>query len=397
MVDLTQSLGWIINQEKSICLPSHGSPSQGDPKNQAMQLPGHCNNFRLSRNALVLGPSAAFNRDPAPVTSVNNSSQTVPQLCVSQNSSTSQPLRLVSRSGQLQEQGFSVCGSGRENCSGFLHSLCETSLRFLHLSVPRSNRCPSTIDGYITAIVDTLCTAGLHISQSSDLNRLFSSFHRDLSKSSRNLPKLNLSVVLNELTKAPFEPMKDKDLKHLTLKTAFLLALASGKRRSEIHAWVANKVSNLSQGEKVALFPSSDFITRIQLAREGSQTMSPVTIPALTTMIVDRQFKDDRTLCPVRAFRYYLDRTKDQRGSQSLLLISFKKGHTSDIRPATLSSWLKQTILLVTNKQTNSPWTWWKLKRMTLRLSLESSQHIYKFLPKRPYLVRQRQLCIWVQ
>ena len=73
--------------------------------------------------------------------------------------------------------------------------------------------------------------------------------------------------------------------------------------------------------------------------------MSPVTIPALTTN-VDRQFKEDRTLCPVRALRYYLDRTKDLRGSQSLLFISFKKGHTSDIRPATLSSWLKQTILL---------------------------------------------------
>ena len=73
--------------------------------------------------------------------------------------------------------------------------------------------------------------------------------------------------------------------------------------------------------------------------------MSPVTIPALTT-IVDRQFKEDRTLCPVRALRYYLDRTKDLRGSRSLLFISFKKGHTSDIRPATLSSWLKQTILL---------------------------------------------------
>ena len=73
--------------------------------------------------------------------------------------------------------------------------------------------------------------------------------------------------------------------------------------------------------------------------------MSPVTIPALTT-IVDRQFKEDRTLCPVRALRYYLDQTKDLRGSRSLLFISFKKGHTSDIRPATLSSWLKQTILL---------------------------------------------------
>ena len=73
--------------------------------------------------------------------------------------------------------------------------------------------------------------------------------------------------------------------------------------------------------------------------------MSPVTIPALTT-IVDRQFKEDRTLCPVQALRYYLDRTKDLRGSRSLLFISFKKGHASDIRPATLSSWLKQTILL---------------------------------------------------
>ena len=106
---------------------------------------------------------------------------------------------------------------------------------------------------------------------------------RDRPKSSRNLPKWNLSVMLNELTKAPFEPMKDTYLKHLTLKTAFLLALASGKRRSKIHAWVANKVSNLGQWEKV-LFPSSDFIAQNQLARDGSQSVSPVTILALTTI-----------------------------------------------------------------------------------------------------------------
>ena len=38
----------------------------------------------------------------------HNTSQIVPQLCVSQQSSISQPSCLVSRSGQLQEQGFSV-------------------------------------------------------------------------------------------------------------------------------------------------------------------------------------------------------------------------------------------------------------------------------------------------
>ena len=34
------------------------------------------------------------------------------------------------------------------------------------------------------------------------------------------------------------------------------------------------------------------------------------------------------------------------RGSRSLMFIFFQKGHTSDIRPSTLSSWLKQSILL---------------------------------------------------
>ena len=84
------------------------------------------------------------------------------------------------------------------------------------------NRRPLTIDGYRMAIIDTLGPGELHISQSSNLNRLLSSFHRDCPKSSRNLPKWNLSVVLNELTKAPFEPMKDTDLKHFTVKNSCL-------------------------------------------------------------------------------------------------------------------------------------------------------------------------------
>ena len=269
----------------------------------------------------------------------------------------------MSRSGQLQEQGFSVevveriaapqrsstrtiykskwalfekwC---RENLVDFSTPVEQASPFFMYL-YQDLNRCPSTIDDYRMAIVDTLGPAGHHISQNSDLHRLLFTFHRDRPKSSRKIPKWNLSV-LNELTKAPFEPMKDTDLKHLTLKTAFLLAFASGKRHNEIHAWVANKVSNLGQWEKVALFLSSDFTAKNQLAREGSQSVSLVTIPALT-IIVDRQFKEDKTLCPVRALRYYLDRTKDLRGSRSLLFISFKKGHTSYIRP-----FYKQTILL---------------------------------------------------
>ena len=61
----------------SLCLPFNGSPSQGDLKNQTMQLPDHCNTPRLARDALLLGPSVALNRDPTSATSVNNPSQTV--------------------------------------------------------------------------------------------------------------------------------------------------------------------------------------------------------------------------------------------------------------------------------------------------------------------------------
>ena len=79
-----------------------------------MPLPDHRNSPRLARDALVLGPSAALNRDPTTTPSVNDPTQTVPQVCVPQQSTTAEPPRLVSRSGQLQEQGFSV--EVAENC-----------------------------------------------------------------------------------------------------------------------------------------------------------------------------------------------------------------------------------------------------------------------------------------
>ena len=167
-------------------------------------MPDHCNSPRLARDALVLGPSAALNRDPTATSSVNNSSQTVPQLCVSQPSTTSQPPRLVCRSGQLQEQGFSVEVAERiaapqrsstrtiyKSKWALFEKWCrENSVEFSTSSVKQVSdffmylyqdviRRPTTINGYRTAIVDTLGPAGHPIAQSSDLHRLLSSFHRD--------------------------------------------------------------------------------------------------------------------------------------------------------------------------------------------------------------------------
>ena len=74
-----------LDKSHCLCVPSDGSPSQGDPKNQAMLLPDHRSSPRVARDALVLGPSAALNRDPTATSGVNNSSQTVRQLYVPQH------------------------------------------------------------------------------------------------------------------------------------------------------------------------------------------------------------------------------------------------------------------------------------------------------------------------
>ena len=146
------------------------------------------------------------------------------------------------------------------------------------------------------------------------------------------------------LTKEPFEPLRKASLKHLTFKTVFLLALASGKRRSEIHAWLP-KVSKVDQWNKVSIVPSVKFIAKNQLAKKGYDSVAPVVIPALAPSLHE-DLTDDRTLCPVRALRYYLKATEDRRQGKELLFVSLNRGQTTDIQPATISSWLKQTIQL---------------------------------------------------
>ena len=85
--------------------------------------------------------------------------------------------------------------------------------------------------------------------------------------------------------------------------------------------------------------------TGYRLAKEGPGSVAPVVIPALAPTL-DKSLKSDRSLCPVRALRCYLDRTSDLRQHKELVFVSFKKGFDKDISPATISSWIKQTVIL---------------------------------------------------
>ena len=205
----------------------------------------------------------------------------------------------------------------------------------LHLFKER-NLQPSTIDSYRTAIADMVGYDTLNISSDENLTRLLDSFHRDKPKGRREVPSWNLSLVLHRITKAPFEPLRKTSLKQLIFKTVFLLALGSGKRRSEIHAWLFRNIRHQENWSQVSLYPPS-CLSKNQLAREGPASVATVVIPALAPTL-DKSLSEDRSLCPVQALWYYLDSTKDLRQGKDLVFVSFRKGFQKDIVPATVSS-----------------------------------------------------------
>ena len=142
-----------------------------------------------------------------------------------------------------------------------------------------------------------------------------------------------------------FEPMSMVNRKFLTLKTSFLLALASGARRSELHAVTRSGVKHSNSWREVWLQPSAQFIAKNQKAQRPGTLFSPITVPALGPTL-GPNLEQDRTLCPVRALKFYLDRTKPILRDRKKLFIAFKKGYTREIAPITLSSWLKATVRL---------------------------------------------------
>ena len=99
-----------------LCLSSNNSPSQGDPKNHAIQLPDHCNIPSWPGMPWFWDLVQLSTEIPLQLhfSSVNNPSQTVPQLCVSQQSTAFQPPRLVSE--WTAPRTRLLCGGGRENC-----------------------------------------------------------------------------------------------------------------------------------------------------------------------------------------------------------------------------------------------------------------------------------------
>ena len=359
---------YLLGRPRRLCLLSSSHPATSNSKNNNIPMQDDSTGSRVARDAMVLGSGGSLDQGTPTAPSLEDTSETatfqqVPQqrgvpesTCVASGFQESNSGRFSSEvaerikapqresSRKVYQSRWTIYGQWcTENKVDITSTAVPQVAEFLNYLFTVKNLKPATITGYRTAIADALGSQGEFISKSLELNRLIASFTRDRPKPNRSIPTWDLSLVLLGLTKPPFEPLSEAPLKWLTYKTVFLLALASGKRRSEIHAWTHSSVSSRRNWSEVTVSPSPAFLAKNQLASDGPDSIKPVVIPALTTML-DSSLVEDKSLCPVRALKVYLEKTKSMRKGKALLFVSLREGYSKDITRITISQWTKNTI-----------------------------------------------------
>jgi len=235
----------------------------------------------------------------------------------------------------------------------------------------------STIKGYRAAIAATLDSPFHHsIGHSPELSKLIQNFALERPRVRSLVPQWNLNFVMDSLLRAPYEPMSQVDIKFVTWKTVFLLSFASARRRSEIHALSVHPscLRFNTDHSQVTLRTDPIFLAKNQLPLVTGES---IVIPALSPFV--GQTEIDRFLCPVRALRYYIDRTSASRAARMRLFLPIKPG-SIDISQDTISRWLSQTIKMAYQCQPTSQQTLHSIRPHEIR-ALSASWALFNHVP----------------
>ena len=87
----------------------------------------------------------------------------------------------------------------------------------------------SAVKGYCSALNSVLALKGRDLAASREITTLLRSFSRSVNPVELRPPAWDISLVLQSLTGAPYEPLRTCEERFLAQKTLFLLALASAK------------------------------------------------------------------------------------------------------------------------------------------------------------------------
>ena len=209
---------------------------------------------------------------------------------------------------------------------------------------------PATVKVHRAAITSVLSLGEYNPTEDVILSRLIRRFDRDRPRVTRITPKWSLTIVLEQFLRPPFvqgNPTSDRHipLNLLLYKTTFLLALACGARRSELHALVRNPLprvlrdpSSGAQTMELRVYPG--FVAKNQLP---DTVFQPFMVPSLHHLVPGEV---ERFLCPVRAVSLYLERTTDPDflKDRRALLLHFNPS-VSKTKASHVSQWIVDAIV----------------------------------------------------
>jgi len=194
----------------------------------------------------------------------------------------------------------------------------------------------STVRGYLSAIISIHVSTpqGEVIKHNSTLRLLIEGMNNSAPPPRKVWPEWDLNLVLDALNQQPFEPLLSATIRDTAIKTAFLIAISSGQRASEIHALaVGNHIVFSRRG--VTMYFRPKFLSKNE--RSNFQA-SPISLPKLQASAGER-----RLSCPVRCLKWYINKTQSIRGGINHLFMTSTKPY----RPAaksTISGWVVEAI-----------------------------------------------------
>ncbi len=166
-------------------------------------------------------------------------------------------------------------------------------------------------------------------------------------------PSWDLSIVLAGLQRGPCEPLDSVELReqvssgYLSAKTALLTALTSIKRVRDLQAFSVSEECLVFGPDysHVVLRPRPGYVPKVPTTPFRDQV---VNLQALPSEEADPALA---LLCPVRALRIYVDRTRSFRSSEQLLVCYGGQQKGKAVSKQRLAHWIVDAIALAFQSQ----------------------------------------------
>lgn len=369
-----------VGRSERLRVPALAPSGQGAAQGSTRPSTADSRGSQLARSAVVSRAPGALPRSSSQAVDTTQVSASTPHRGPAREPRHAQPSRMASLRRSLLSRGATPhtielvleahCPSTQRNYESRwkrwfdwtkAHNISLTQPRRTHLANFLSHL--SCVEGlsaasvmsHLSAVRTTIRQMGFPPLEDDMISGVIKAVNKRRDAQPRRIPNWDLSIVLEFLRGPVFSSPGELSLKLLSLKTCFLVSLATARRSCEVHALsgLLNDVSFEPDGS-VSLRFLPEF--RAKTHRPGDQSPLTVVKPLTSILAPDDA---DRDLCPVRSLRRYLRRSRPLRSpTHRRLFVSLNPGNPKDVRKSTLARWLVTVIKMAytaANRQIDHP------------------------------------------